>query len=145
MSLPRVIHSSQRLLSPSSLFPILQGHQRYIIQQNQYLLPFRGQIIHHHNFIIDGRFLYPMWNIFERTLLSKGSVFTYSYLSSPQEKGTFLELESSAFVPYHVSTGEKWYKESAYLSRACPPHDSCLLLFAVDAKIAEPLIRHHLI
>lgn len=145
MFLPRVIHSSQRLYSPSSLLPLLQGSQRYLVQDNQYLLPFRGQIIHQHKCIIDGRFLYPIWNVFEQRLLSKGSVFTYSYLSSAQEKGSFLEIESSAFVPYHVSAGEKWYKESAYLSRACPPHDSCLLLFAVDAKIAEPLIRHHLI
>ncbi len=145
MFLPRVIHSSQRLCSPSTLLPLLQGGQRYLVQDNQYLLPFRGQIIHQHNFIIDGRFLYPMWNVFERTLLSKGSVFTYSYLPSAGVKGSFLELESSAFVPYHVSAGEKWYKASAYLSRACPPHDSCLLLFAVDARTAEPLIRHHLI
>lgn len=145
MSLPRVIHSSQRLLSPSSLFSILQGHSTYLVQHNQYLLPFHGHLIHHHQVIIDGRFLHPMWNVLERMLLSKRTVFTHSYLPSSQERGSFLELESSAFVPYHVSTDEKWYKQSACLSRACPPHDSCLLLFAVDATWAEPLIRRHLL
>ena len=145
MTLPSVIHSTQRLLSPSAIAPLLQGHQRYIVQHNQYLLPFRGQIIHHHNFIIDGRFLHPIWSVFERTLLSKRSVFPYTYLTSTQGRQSLVELESSSFVPYHVSTGEKWYKESAYLSRACSPHDSCLLLFSVDAKIAEPLLAHNLL
>lgn len=144
MHLPRVIHSSQRLVSPSSLLPLLGGQQRYLVQHNQYLLPFRGQIIHHHNFIIDGRFLYPVWNVFERTLLSKGTRFPYTYTKLPCEGGVS-ELESSAFHSYHVSAGEKWYKDSVHLSRAYPPHDSCLLLFAVDAKVAEPLLRHQLI
>jgi len=143
MSLPRVVHSSQRLLTPSSLLPLLQGH-RYIIQHNQYLLPFRGQIIHHHNFIIDGRFLYPVSNVFEQSILSKGTRFPYTYIREPQS-GPLLELQSSSFVPYHVSTGEKWYNDSIHLSRASAPHDSCLFLFAVDAKIAEPLIRQHLL
>ena len=143
MHLPRIIHSSQRLLSPSSLLPLLQGQKRYLIQHNQYLLPLRGQIIHHHRFIIDGHFLYPVCNIFERILLSKSTVFPYTYTQLPCER-EMSELESTAFTPYHVSTGEKWYNESACLSRAYPPHDSCLLLFSVDAKVAEPLIRRHL-
>ena len=143
MHLPCVVHSPIRLLFPS-LLPLLRGEQRYLLQHNQYLLPFRGQIIPHHNILIDGRFLYPVWNVFERALLSKGTVFPYTYTKLPCEGG-ISELESSAFTSYHVSTGEKWYKESVHLSRECPPFDSCLLLFTVDRKVAEPLLRHNLI
>jgi hypothetical protein len=141
MFLPNVIHSSQRLLSPSTLVASLKLGRRFIVQQNQYLLPFRGQVIHHHNFLIDGRFLYPVWNVFERGLLSKGVVFPYTYVT--QTGHDLLELESGCFTPFHVSSQEKLYKDSVHLPRDIL-HDSCLLLFDVDAKVAEPLIRHHL-
>ena len=142
MFLPNVIHSSQRILTPSVLLSSLKLGQRFLVQHNQYLIPFRGQVIHHHKLLIDGRFLYPVWNVFERTLLTKGVAFPYTYVM--QTGHELLELESGCFTPFHVSSQEKWYKDSVHLPRDIL-HDSCLLLFDVDAKVAEPLIRHNLL
>ena len=140
MTLGLVFHSNTVINCHKVISALSQGHN-YVKYHNTYYIPFKCLSINHNNRIINGKFAYPAWNVFHRSILSNGVQFNYSYVRG---KDIIFEFQPSSFKNYHIYCNNRIYVNSI---RAAPLLlcNMSYLLFNIDTVVAEPLICRELI
>lgn len=138
MLFPTIVHSSKRLLSTPSLIPFV--NHSYWKEGDHYLLPFRCHVISHHKMLIDGHFLFPVWNMLTRQLLRKQTKFPFVYAT---HGGHVMEWEPSCFTTYDVISHGKCYRQAVRLWEDVPA-PTYTLLFSIDQILGDELVTNKL-
>ena len=119
----------------------LQKTQQYIQYNNSVLIPYLCRDIYHDKQIIQGNFIFPMWNVFERSILSKKTEFNFSYILGSNYN---FQYQPENLKPYHLIGKKHVYVNSVLIGPVLLRPNS-LLLFEVDKDIADPLINNKLL
>jgi hypothetical protein len=134
-----LLHTQHKINCAKFVKHFMQGG-KYIRQYNYYLLPYQCTGISIPNRMIDGHFINPVWHTLERSMLSRGTTFKYTYMKG----GDFImEIEPSKFKEYHIFGKTYVYPNGI---KACPStlQPNSVLLFSVPCSVADPLIQHQL-
>ena len=140
MSSPILFHTSHSIKCSKIMNQFMKG-EKYIKCYNKYLIPYHCAKINHENRMIFGRFIYPIWNTLERTILARGTVFNYSYIKG---KDYTIEINPSIFKDYHIF-GQTFVYANGIKVCEHTLQENSILLFPIDKVIAEPLIKNHLL
>ena len=140
MSSPIIFHTQHNINCAKIINQFMKG-DKYIKCYNKYLIPYQCNHINRPYRIIYGNFVYPMWNTLERTILSKGTTFNYSYIKG---KDFITEVNPSTLGDYNIFTHTFLYANGI---EACEHtlQPNSILLFSIDKAIAEPLIQNQLL
>jgi hypothetical protein len=134
-----LLHTQHKINCAKFVKHFMQGG-KYIRQYNYYLLPYQCTGISIPNRMIDGHFINSIWHTLERSMLSRGTTFKYTYM-----KGSdfIMEIEPNRFKEYHIF-GETYVYPNGI--KACPStlQQNSVLLFSVPCSVADPLIQHQL-
>jgi hypothetical protein len=108
---------------------------------NNILIPYICQEVYHDNRIIVGKFIWPMWNTLERSILSRGALFNHTYITG---RDFILEHKPSEVKNYHIfSTVNIMSNKIQIFDKTV--HPSSILLFSIPNEVAQPLIDNHLL
>ena len=134
-----LLHTQHKINCAKFVKHFMEGG-KYIKQYNYYLLPYQCTGISQQNCMIDGNFAYPVWRTLERTLLSRGTTFKYTYMKGHD---FIIEISPSTFKKYHIF-GETYVYPHGI--KICPQilQPNSLLLFSVPCSVADPLISNQL-
>jgi len=134
-----IIHAQKSINSQRVLTKIISG-QRHIKYYNSFLIPFQCNKIDNKTKIIDGDFLYPIWNVLHRAILTNNNNFNYSYVRG---SNYVFEYHTCDLTNYHIYSNYRIYPNSVALNNSILS-DNSLLLFNLNVKIAKSLIEHNL-
>lgn len=110
-------------------------HQRTI------LIPYLCQNINHEQRLIMGRFILPMWHTVERAMLSRGGIFSHSYISG---RDFHIEHRPTELKNYNF-IGTSAVSSKPILISEFMLHPSAILLFPIHCDVAKPLIDNQLL
>ena len=139
---PFIFHTQQAVNSTKFIRNYVEG-LKHFKHNNLILLPYHCKEVNHNNRLISGSFIYPMWKPFERTLLSRGANFVYSYVKTP-DFSIEVTPNPSAFKDYHIF-GQGYLHTNKV--RACEATlvPNSILFFQLHRDVAKPLVDHQLI
>lgn len=137
----QVIFHTQNNINCNKIINQLIKGDKYVKHYNKYLIPYYCKQINHPNRVIYGNFVYPMWNTLERTILSRGAIFNYSYIKG---KDYVIECNPSTFRDYHIF-GETFVYPNGVKACEHTLLPNSMLLFSIDKDIALPLIQNQLL
>ncbi len=140
MSANLIIHSPHSINCNKFLNQFLQRNRHYK-HYKSFLIPYFCREVDHNSHIISGNFVWPMWNTLERTILSKGAKFTYSYITG---KDFIIEYYPQELNTYQIYGLNNLSKNYIYASKVTL-QPSSILLFPIDCAVAKPLIENHLL
>lgn len=140
MSSPQIIFQSQQRINCSRVLQQYLKGERHFKHYNSYLIPYSCSNIDYDNRMIMGNFIYPMWNTLERTILTKGDKFEYSYIKG---KDFTIELNPSSFKKYHIFGRTFVYPNAVEISETVLKPNT-ILLFSIPKIVADPLIQNKL-
>jgi hypothetical protein len=140
MSTNVFFHTQHNIRCSKIIDQFIKG-DKYIKYYNKYLIPYYCRDVNQENRMIYGKFVYPMWNTLERTILSRGAVFSHSYIKG---KDFVIEFNPSVYKDYHI------FGQTFVYANGIKAHESTLkpntvLFFSLDKAVAEPLIKTQLI
>lgn len=105
---------------------------------NTYLIPYICNYVNHTHKILDGNFVYPMWNTLQRSILTRDTSFSYSYIS---RNDILIEFTSTTLTSYRVLNNPfssiNICKETLY--------PNSMFLFPINRDVAETLIENGLL
>ena len=141
-----IIHSPHPLNSTKFVNHLLQYNKyntqckyKYYKEYNTYFIPFTCNYVNHYNLVIMGRFINPIWNVLERTVVTRGAKFEYVYLANLYYKIEYKPVKLSNYRMYGKPITNNILASQVSL------RPNSLLLFPVSCKIAEPLIEQALL
>jgi hypothetical protein len=137
----QVIFHTQNNINCNKIINQLIKGEKYVKHYNKYLIPYHCTQINHPNRVIYGKFVYPMWNTLERTILSRGAIFNYSYIKG---KDYVIECNPSTFRDYHIF-GETFVYANGVKACEHTLLPNSMLLFSIDKDVALPLIQNQLL
>ncbi len=138
---PSLLIHSQHSINCVKLVNFYTGGGKLYKYYNYYLIPYLCGAVNHENRIILGQFLLPMWHTLERTMLSRGGNFNYSYLTS---NNFHLEYRANELKEYNfLGTSSVSSKPIVISDMFLKPQS--ILLFPIHRDIAKPLIEHKLL
>lgn len=140
MSSSLILHSQSSINCAKIISQFVKG-KRYLTSCNSYLIPFHCRTINHSKRFIVGDFIYPMWNILERSMIKNGGDFTYSYI---QGKDFTIEYFPKNLIKYYVIGETKGYIQKISISELTL-YSNSILLFPIHKDIASPLINYKLL
>lgn len=137
----QVIFHTQRSINCAKIVNQFIKGEKYIKCYNKYLIPYHCREINQSNRMIYGKFVYPMWNTLERTILARGAIFSHSYMKG---KDYVLEFNPTTFRDYHIF-GQTFVYANGIKACEHTIQPNSILFFSIDKAIAEPLINHQLL
>ena len=140
MSSQVIFHTQHNINCAKIVNQFIKG-DKYIKCYNKYLIPYHCKQINQPNRMIYGKFVYPMWNTLERTILSRGALFNYSYMKG---KDFVIEFNPSTFRDYHIF-GQTFVYANGIKACEHTLQPNSILFFSIDKAVAEPLIRQQLL
>ena len=140
MSANLFIHSPYSINCNKFLNQFVQRNRHYK-HYKSFLIPYFCKEINHNSCIISGNFVWPMWNTLERTILSKGAVFSHSYISG---KDYLIEYHPEELNKYQIYGLTSISNNYIYANKVTLQPRS-ILLFPIDCAVAKPLIENHLL
>ena len=140
MNPPVILHTQHNINCAKIIHKFING-DKYIKYYNKYLIPYHCQQVNHLNHMIYGKFVYPMCNTLENTLLTKGACFNYSYMKG---KDFIIEFNPSIVNEYHIFTQNCRYPNGIKVYTRTLLSNS-ILLFSIDKATADPLIQSQLL
>ena len=138
---PQVFFHTQHNINCAKIINQFIKGDKHIKYYNKYLIPYHCKEINHPNRMIYGKFVYPMWNTLERTILTRGAVFNHSYIKG---KDFSIEFIPSTFRDYHIF-GQTFVYANGIKACEHTLQSNSILFFSIDKAIAEPLIKGHLL
>ena len=140
MNSPIIFHT-QHNINCTKIINQFNKRDKYIKYYNKYLIPYHCKQIDHQKHMIYGKFVYPMWNTLERYLLTRNTIFNYSYMNG---KDFIIEINPSIVKKYHIF-GHKSIYINGIKANEHTLRSNSILLFSIDIAIAEPLIQNQLL
>jgi hypothetical protein len=133
-------HTQHNINCAKIINKIIKG-DKYIKYYNKFLIPYQCKIIDQQHNTIIGNFLYPMWNVLERSVLSSGPSFDYSYIKG---NNYMIGINTSKLTKYNILGQSLVYGNElkAYKQTLFP---NSILFFSIEKEIAEPLIKNGLL
>jgi hypothetical protein len=141
MSTNLILHSSHKINPTKFLNHFTKVGGNHFKYYNNILIPYFCEEINHNNRIIVGKFIWPVWNTLERSILSKGTQFNHTYIAC---KDTTIEHKPSEFKYYHIFGKTHIHANTIQASEKTLTPKS-ILLFSIPSEVATPLINRHLL
>lgn len=141
MSTNLIIHTQHHINCLKFLNHFTKIGGNHFKNNKNILVPYFCKEVNHTNHIIIGNFIWPMWNTLERTILSRGAKFNYTYITG---KDFIIEHKPSEFNNYHIFDRRTIYTNTIqiYENTLLP---NSILLFSIPSNVAKPLIEDNLL
>lgn len=134
------IHSPHSINCNKFLNQFVQRNRHYK-HYKSFLIPYFCREVNHNSRIISGNFVWPIWNTLERTILSKRTKFSHSYITG---KDFLIEYRPEELYAYQFYGLNSLSNSCIYASQVTLNSQS-ILLFPIDCEVAKPLIENNLL
>ena len=141
MSASLIIHTSHHINCSKFLNHFTKVGGNHFKYYNNILVPYFCEEVNHNNHIIVGKFIWPMWNTLERSILSRGVDFNHTYIIG---RNMTIEHKPTELKNYHIFGKTNIYANTvrAYDVTLLP---KSVLLFSIPIDVAKPLIQNNLL
>jgi hypothetical protein len=136
-----IILHSQYHINPTKFVNHFNKGEKYFKYLNYYLIPYHCKDVNHNNRLVIGNFIYPMWAIIERSMLTRSNIFNYTYIKG---KDFTIEYTPNSLTNYHIFGTHRVYP-NGILANNITLQPNSILLFPIHKDIATPLINNQLI
>lgn len=135
-----LIHSPHSINCNKFINQFVQQNKHYK-HYKSFLIPYFCREVNHNSRIITGNFVWPVWNTLERTILSKPTKFSHSYITG---KDFLIEYTPEELSKYQFYGLNSLSNNSIYASQVTLKPMS-ILLFPISSEVAKPLIENNLL